>query len=334
MVRALLHSGAKRLVAVLAVASFVVTASAIASPLKKSDAGMTVTANGSKLLFNGQPKFLMVAEADAYCPTTDSISLYKHLGIDVFETYMSGCPYEDLNVPAPQRPPASVRIEHLHTLLDGMGYWVQNDTEAKQLQGLPELVQWDSRVRVVNSSSLDVCSRDSTAQLAKQVSHYAKSGPVVVGINLHNNPPIKNCLTPVRFKNVFWTAWVNGGAGAMVSLQSGPAPGDEVLVGSALKRALTAEAATMSQLQSCLARGSYKTSRSSTTHVGTRGCRTSRGSFVIAVNYESRASIAVITTSHAKTVQVLKESRRVKSISRTRFSDHFGPLAVHIYKTS
>lgn len=334
MVRTLPRSVTKLLVAVLAVAC-VAAASATASPLVKSDSGVSVKSHGNTLLFNDQSKFILIAEADAYCPTQGAVALYKRLDIDIFETYMSGCPYEDLNVPAPQRPPASVRKEHLDALLDGLGYWERSPEENQQLQGLPELVEWDARVRVItNPASLDVCSRNSTQALAAAIAKASDDGPVIYHINMHSSSSTRNCLNPSRFRNVFWTVWVSGGDGMMMSFQSGPAPGDEVVVDGQVQSSVASEARTMNKLAACLSRGKSKRVSTDSRHVATRACTSASGSYVVAVNLANTSNRTTINTTHGKKVRVIREGRSVKYVKSNSFSDNFGPLAVHIYKTS
>jgi hypothetical protein len=291
--------------------------------------GPSVQVKEGSLTFDGTPTFPILGSSGRCPPSIDNL---RSAGV----TVVVHSPYQG----------ACDDVTSLHALLSPAGaasmwWYEQNPVDEQNLQGLPELLDWQAATKVVwDPSSLIGCaSRGSVGQLAlaKEAAGPTRVaiGTVQVGSPLSTSTRI--CITPQRVVNSSYV-WVIGGARALSWSTINPvnaSTGDFSVLPENAQAAGTVSG-QLAFLQPVILTGTpvaiaFK-------HQGTTAARAwkYRGVVYVVVANTSSNTTTSCTLLLKGVVKVTRTALwgmgRSRRIASGTLVDNFPPLAVHIYK--
>lgn len=188
----------KRFVALLGLCLVAASVAATSQGISAVGGPVVVTARDSKLLVNGQPRFLFLGQAST-CPTVKSVAAMTALGIDAYLAARCGT----------GQPPEQ-RIRDLDTMLQNR-LWlaVRNAPEdVQQLQGLPELMDWQAdSLFFAGYQVLGQCDQGQNLPSDNLLNYVRKQNharPLVYQLALVlTGPNQPSCLKAAQLENMF-----------------------------------------------------------------------------------------------------------------------------------
>lgn len=290
-----------------------------------TDTAQTVIATQSgRLTLNGVKFLPIMWQASTTCPDKTTIDQLVNMGVTGAEHDLLGCN-------GAGDDPAT-----LHAALAGRLWWYER-SDMQQLQGLPEMVDWQANNATfyTDGQTMVGCGSKTTTALYAKLVPMVRVEQVVYQVLARENlgPTYTNCLNGSRLAALFWTAMVAGADGFEYSTNLPWDNKQQFDVTTEVQSEAKVLAAQLAVLQPALVAApvGYRIKGSTTVKATVR--RQGNTTYLVAVNTGSTPATMTFTIPSIKsTVASLPwEHRNVKVVKRT-LSDKFAPLAVHIYK--
>ena len=275
--------------------------------------------NGN-VLAGGEPTFLTVLYLRS-CPDESTPGNLSSLGAQVVSS--GACL-------APAPADNSAEVQQLNNVLTNNAWWLEpNPANLSQLSSLAMLLgSRDNFNFPTDPGSLLGCKSSSGAGLASAISKAGTTKPAIADLYIASqlSPSIPNCLNDSGLRALVWESVARHVKGIELVPQL---PWNDVY-DTNLEQKVKSLVLQIAALQPALLSTPATVSASGSLVVG--ATRYFGTTYVVAVNPTVEPVDSSITAGSAtsKLASVWHEGRQVKVRSRS-FSDHFAPLAVHIY---